>query len=187
MWHRDRHTLARPVPCHIVTTIALLHEIVPNPCRRRQGCQLAVRTPPSHHDPYELDRLAQVQAARNSDSDSQSGHHELPAFVPLSHHHPLLSADQPFDVDAFLLTRTHTKLPDLRVELREYLATLKEELVQLINDDYAAFISLSTDLRGEGATLDRLKWPLGGVKSEIEVCKMVSSAAMYEGANLTSN
>jgi len=56
------------------------------------------------------------------------------------------------------------------LELRDYLATLKEELVQLINDDYTAFISLSTDLRSEGARLERLKFPLGGVKREIEVC-----------------
>ncbi|KDQ21263.1 hypothetical protein BOTBODRAFT_197088 [Botryobasidium botryosum FD-172 SS1] len=122
----------------------------------------------SSNDPYQLDRLAEVQAARSNGASSEPTHHELPAFVPLSHEHPLLSSAEPFDVDAFLLTRTHTKLPDLRTELREYLALLKEELVQLINDDYAAFISLSTDLRGEGATLDRLKWPLGSVKAEVE-------------------
>jgi len=38
--------------------------------------------------------------------------------------------------------------------------------VQLINDDYEAFISLSTDLRGEGTRLERLKWPLADLRSQ---------------------
>jgi hypothetical protein len=72
-------------------------------------------------------------------------------------------------VEDFLVSRSLTSLPDLRVELRDYQATLKKELVQLINDDYAAFISLSTDLRGEGARLERLKYPLDGLRQEIRV------------------
>jgi hypothetical protein len=75
-----------------------------------------------------------------------------------------------FDVEAFLLSRSHTSLRDLRSELRDYLSTLKEELVKLINDDYEAFISLSTDLRGEGVRLSRLKLPLVDLRSQILVC-----------------
>ncbi|KAF7297546.1 Conserved oligomeric Golgi complex subunit 2-like [Mycena kentingensis (nom. inval.)] len=58
------------------------------------------------------------------------------------------AGDEEFDVEPFLLSRAHTSLPDLRSELRDYLWTLKEELVKLINDDYAAFISLSAPARG---------------------------------------
>ncbi|KAL1672422.1 hypothetical protein EV122DRAFT_271632 [Schizophyllum commune] len=47
------------------------------------------------------------------------------------------------------------------------MATLKEELVRLINDDYEAFISLSTDLQGEGVRLERLKQPLGDIKAQV--------------------
>jgi septal ring factor EnvC (AmiA/AmiB activator) len=86
--------------------------------------------------------------------------------VPLSHNDPDLNADT-FDVENFLLSRSHTSLSDLRGELRNYLGTLKEELVKLINDDYEAFISLSTDLKGEGTRLQRLKSPLGHIRSEI--------------------
>lgn len=118
-----------------------------------------------------LEQLAEVLAERETDkarsSLSDSGH-DLPVYVPLSHDNPYLSAET-FNVEDFLLSRAYTSLPDLRTELRDYLATLKEELVKLINDDYEAFISLSTDLRGEGTRLERLKWPLEGIRSEILV------------------
>lgn len=117
----------------------------------------------------ELDRLAEELANRESGKSRSSlpeGEHDLPAYVPLSHDNPYLSAET-FNVEEFLLSRSYTSLPDLRSELRDYLATLKEELVKLINDDYEAFISLSTDLRGEGARLERLKWPLGDLRTQV--------------------
>lgn len=120
----------------------------------------------------ELDRLAEELATRESGKSGAgfaNGEHDLPAYVPLSHDNPCLSAET-FSVEDFLLSRSYTSLPDLRSELRDYLATLKEELVRLINDDYEAFISLSTDLRGEGARLERLKWPLGDLRAQVLVC-----------------
>jgi hypothetical protein len=134
-------------------------------------------------DPFQLDRLAEELVARErvssshtrrkpSDSSSPSPppSHELPIYIPLSHSNPHLTAPT-FSVEQFLLSRSHhISLPDLRSELRDYLASLKEELVKLINDDYEAFISLSTDLRGEGTRLERLKYPLGMLRNEILVC-----------------
>lgn len=122
-------------------------------------------------DPFQLERLAEELETRelNPHAGSESPSHDLPIFVPLSHSNPYITAEA-FNVEDFLLSRSHTSLPDLRTELRDYLATLKEELVKLINDDYEAFISLSTDLRGEGTRLERLKYPLGMLKSEILVC-----------------
>ncbi|KAJ7770204.1 COG complex component [Mycena maculata] len=122
----------------------------------------------SSQDPFELDRLAEELVNREKSRpavDDDAGH-ELPIYIPLSHTNPYLTSDV-FDVEAFLLSRSHTSLRDLRSELRDYLSTLKEELVKLINDDYEAFISLSTDLRGEGARLGRLKFPLVQLKSQI--------------------
>ena len=92
---------------------------------------------------------------------------DLPSLQPLSHDHPLLSSSS-FDVDAFLLSRIHIPLDELRGELRAYLANLREELVQLINDDYEEFISLGTGLRGEGERLRRLEKPLKGLSEEVE-------------------
>ena len=121
----------------------------------------------SDRDPYQLDRLADELAIREATSPLQQSlppvDHSLPEHHPLSHGDKYLSA-QVFNVEAFLLARSHISLPDLRVELRQYLAELKEELVKLINDDYEAFISLSTDLRDEGVRLDRLKYPLANLR-----------------------
>ncbi|KAH9001596.1 COG complex component, partial [Lactarius akahatsu] len=119
-------------------------------------------------DPFELERLADELEARAwaHEHSIDTGAHELPLYTPLTHGDPFLTATQ-FNIEEFLLSRAHTSLPELRTELRDYLATLKEELVQLINDDYEAFISLSTDLRGEGTRLERLKLPLGDLKSQI--------------------
>ncbi|KAF8578033.1 COG complex component [Ramaria rubella] len=119
------------------------------------------------NDVTHFDRLSTLIADKSGDEHSSEPVTDLPILASLSHKDPHLSAPV-FSVEDFLLSRLHTSLPDLRLELRDYLAGLKEELVQLINDDYAAFISLSTDLRGEGARLERLKFPLGGVKREIE-------------------
>ncbi|KAJ7084431.1 COG complex component [Mycena belliarum] len=120
----------------------------------------------SSRDPFELDRLAEELADRELDNDDGAQSHDLPLYIPLAHDNPYLTS-QVFDVEAFLSSRSHTSLRDLRSELRDYLSALKEELVKLINDDYEAFISLSTDLRGEGVRLGRLKYPLVELKSQI--------------------
>ncbi|KAF7967444.1 hypothetical protein HWV62_34355, partial [Athelia sp. TMB] len=133
---------------------------------------MSVQNPANDRDPFQLERLAEELENRELKPRDglESLSHDLPIFVPLSHTNQYLTAEA-FNVEEFLLSRSHTSLPDLRTELRDYLATLKEELVKLINDDYEAFISLSTDLRGEGARLERLKFPLGMLKHEILTSK----------------
>ncbi|KAI0079036.1 COG complex component [Panus rudis PR-1116 ss-1] len=125
-------------------------------------------------DPLELERLAEELAERESrhkltsrdSEESEGAPHNLPLYTPLSHDNPYLSAEN-FNVEEFLLSRAYTSLPDLRSELRDYHAVLKEELVKLINDDYEAFISLSTDLRGEGTRMEKLKQPLGDLRQQV--------------------
>jgi hypothetical protein len=73
-----------------------------------------------------------------------------------------------FSADEFLLSRIHIPLDELRAELREYLGALREELVQLINDDYEEFISLGTGLRGEGERLRHLEIPLRQLSKRVE-------------------
>jgi len=134
----------------------------------------------SSRDPYELDRLADELASRELLAGRTKQHDDLLVNVPelqeplpLSHNNPRLTAEV-FDVEEFLLERRQIPLPDLRAELRQYLAELKEELVKLINDDYEAFISLSTDLHDEGARLERLKHPLATLKADVNVCHFLS-------------
>ncbi|KAK2463244.1 hypothetical protein APHAL10511_004899 [Amanita phalloides] len=122
---------------------------------------------PTFVDPYDLDRLAHELELRESAHDDSNHTHDLPAYVPLSHDDPYLSA-KTFNVQGFLLSRSYTSLPDLRTELRDYHVQLKEELVQLINDEYEAFISLSTDLKDEGERLEKIKEPLGPIKAQVQ-------------------
>ena len=126
-----------------------------------------MQSPTNHdsRDPFQLQRLADELPDDYGDNRPLDSQRALPSYKPLSHDDPHLSSGA-FDVELFLQSRSYTSLPDLRIELRDYLATLKEELVQLINDDYEAFISLSTDLRGEGTRLERLRWPLADLKSQ---------------------
>ncbi|KII92438.1 hypothetical protein PLICRDRAFT_172529 [Plicaturopsis crispa FD-325 SS-3] len=124
----------------------------------------------SSRDPFNIDLLADDLALRDSNKSDSIQDHDLPLFVPLAHSNEYLTAPE-FALDDFLLSRAHESLPDLRAELREYLGALKEELVRLINDDYEAFISLSTDLKGEGVRLQRLKWPLAGLKEQALLSK----------------
>ena len=135
----------------------------------------------SDHDRLGLDRLAEELEERELRSPNASTfpEHALPAFVPLAHNNPHLSAES-FNVQEFLLSRSYTSLPDLRSELRDYLATLKDELVRLINDDYEAFISLSTDLRGEGARMEKLQRPLAELRSQVLVRRVSSCDVTVE-------
>lgn len=127
----------------------------------------------SFRDPYDIDRLADELATRES---KQRVVHDtlaedvpdLQEHIPLSHNDPHLTAEV-FDVEAFLLERKQIALGELRAELRQYLAGLKQELVELINIDYEAFISLSTDLHDEGTRLERLKHPLTSLKAIVVV------------------
>ncbi|CAK9782549.1 unnamed protein product [Cutaneotrichosporon oleaginosum] len=114
-------------------------------------------------------------AAAGVDLDGREHSLDLPSLLPLSHDHALLSGSK-FDVDAFLLSRIHIPLDELRGELRSYLAELREELVQLINDDYEEFISLGTGLRGETERLKGLERPLGLLRGEVETVRDVLKA-----------
>ncbi|WVQ77491.1 hypothetical protein IAR50_007177 [Cryptococcus sp. DSM 104548] len=130
---------------------------------------------------------------RLSTSSTSSAHSlDLPSLQPLSHTHPLLSAPD-FDPDAFLLSRIHIPLEELRGELREYLGQLREELVRLINEDYEEFLSLGTGLRGEEERLRMLSGPLLSVRNEVESVRDVLAehqlkvqSKLDERANLRS-
>ena len=90
----------------------------------------------------------------------------LPFPQPLSHS---LFLQEPFETSSFLLTRKHVLLDDLRSDLRAYLATLRQELVAIINSDYEDFINLGgSHLLGSDDQMSfRMRKPLEGVSREI--------------------
>ncbi|KAG0143983.1 hypothetical protein CROQUDRAFT_724244 [Cronartium quercuum f. sp. fusiforme G11] len=94
---------------------------------------------------------------------------ELPLGPPLCHE---TFRTEDFDPDQFLLSRRHTALDDLRVELRTYLSGLRAELVGLINEDYEDFIGLGMGLRGTvERAMGKMKAPVEEAKEEIETAK----------------
>lgn len=91
---------------------------------------------------------------------------QLPEAPPISHS---LLASPDFDASSFLLARRLTPLDQLRSELREYLASLKQSLVGVINNEYEAFIGLSLGLKQAhvSQSLARVRKPVLQVTNEV--------------------
>ncbi|ERN10008.1 hypothetical protein AMTR_s00013p00234340 [Amborella trichopoda] len=77
-------------------------------------------------------------------------------------------SQQDFDPDAYVADlRRFVPLESLRAELRAHLSTLKSELVELINRDYADFVSLSTKLVDVDGAVLRMRAPLNELRARI--------------------
>lgn len=62
-------------------------------------------------------------------------------------------------------------LEALHDSLLQYFNILKNSLVELINQDYADFVNLSTNLFGLDKIIDKLEGPLLTVKDSVTVSK----------------
>ncbi|KAF9173929.1 Conserved oligomeric Golgi complex subunit 2 [Mortierella sp. AD011] len=71
-----------------------------------------------------------------------------------------------FDTDEFLSARRHLPLEELKSQLIAHMKELKTELIELINNDYADFINLSTNLNGVDRMMDDLQKPLDRMKGD---------------------
>ncbi|KAJ3400050.1 Conserved oligomeric Golgi complex subunit 2, partial [Chytridiales sp. JEL 0842] len=72
-----------------------------------------------------------------------------------------------FSAEEFVGERLHIPLQRLRNELTMILTTLKSDLVELINRDYADFINLSTNLVGLDKIIVDIDGPLVKLKQDI--------------------
>ncbi|CAG8780059.1 42701_t:CDS:2 [Gigaspora margarita] len=71
-----------------------------------------------------------------------------------------------FNSDRFLANRRHLTLDELKKELNMHLKSLKSELVEMINRDYASFVDLSTNLKGVDKVIEEVARPLGKMREE---------------------
>ncbi|KAM0790884.1 hypothetical protein ACM66B_004723 [Microbotryomycetes sp. NB124-2] len=103
-------------------------------------------------------------------NDGEGTEYELPEVEPLD---GSVFRQAQFDASEWLLTRRHTALDELRSELRAYQATLKSQLVAVINTEYEAFIGLSIGLRQANVSqsLATIKRPVLSIKSEVSRVK----------------
>lgn len=75
-----------------------------------------------------------------------------------------------FDVDKFIVERKkRLALESLKDDLMAYLRILKSSLVELINQDYADFVNLSTNLVGLDRAITSIQTPMESFQANIEV------------------
>ncbi|XP_068729448.1 conserved oligomeric Golgi complex subunit 2-like [Montipora capricornis] len=77
-----------------------------------------------------------------------------------------------FSVDVFVGNcKGSVPLDMLKANLDDYLKSLKHALIELINEDYADFVNLSTNLVGMDKNITSLSVPLGQLKEEVLLIK----------------
>lgn len=111
----------------------------------------------------------------NSSSSSDDGDAPLPfpSALPRS---DFLSADfQPAEYLSSLPQR-HQTLEDLRSELRERSSAISAELLELVNNNYTAFLSLGVNLRGGDERIEDVKVALLGFRRAVEEVRSRVSA-----------
>ncbi|XP_014216039.1 conserved oligomeric Golgi complex subunit 2 [Copidosoma floridanum] len=89
-----------------------------------------------------------------------------------------------FDVDKFLQEhRKNVSLEKMRDDLGVYLKILRSAMIELINEDYADFVNLSSNLIGLDKSISDLETPLGQIKDkvlEVKKCLDDTIAEMTE-------
>lgn len=86
-----------------------------------------------------------------------------------------------FSVDEFLQEhRNAATLETMRDDLGIYLKVLRSAMIELINEDYADFVNLSSNLVGLDQSIHSIQSPLVGLKDEISTIKETLQTTMQE-------
>eukprot|EP00842_Homolaphlyctis_polyrhiza_P004085 jgi/Hompol1/4678/HPOL_000800-RA len=120
--------------------------MVPPPAIATAAATSAV--PSTRRDPSETNSNSNSNSNSNNNDDSSSGSSgsgSSGSMVSFSRS-DFLAND--FSTVEFLASRKHLPIDQFKHDLHSVLRVLKTELVELINNDYAQFISLSTNLIG---------------------------------------
>lgn len=97
-------------------------------------------------------------------------------FIPLF-------TQKSFSVDEFLQNHRNSGLEAMRDDLGIYLKVLRTAMIELINEDYADFVNLSSNLIGLDQSINGIQTPLGQLKEEIIMVKMTLNDTMTELSN----
>lgn len=102
---------------------------------------------------------------------------------PIEAHPPWFKPDAflrpDFDPDAYVADlRSYVPLDSLAAELRSHLASLRAELVGLINRDYADFVGLSARLKGVDAAAARMRPPLAELRDKVASFRAAAAAGL---------
>lgn len=86
-----------------------------------------------------------------------------------------------FSVDSFLHEHRHAgTLEQIRDDLGLYLKTLRSEMIELINEDYADFVNLSANLIGLDKSIEVIVNPLQSLREELVTIKSDLQLSMEE-------
>ncbi|KAG6041923.1 hypothetical protein E4U41_000412 [Claviceps citrina] len=107
-----------------------------------------------------------------SDSSSDDGDDDTPLPFPEALPRSDFVVDG-FDPAAYLsaLPHRHQTLEDLRSDLRDRSALISSELLELVNSNYTAFLSLGSELRGGDEKVGDVKVALLGFRRAVEEVK----------------
>ncbi|KAM5344798.1 hypothetical protein ACJ41O_010660 [Fusarium nematophilum] len=122
-----------------------------------------------------------------SSSDSSSVDDDAPLPFPEAlPRADFLAAD--FQPAAYLsaLPNRHQTLEDLRSDLRDRSAAISSELLELVNSNYTAFLSLGSELRGGDDKVEDVKVSLLGFRRAVEEVKARVAARKDETSTLNN-
>lgn len=86
-----------------------------------------------------------------------------------------------FSVDEFLQEhRNAATLETMRDDLGLYLKVLRSAMIELINEDYADFVNLSSNLVGLDQSIGGIQTPLNALKDEIVSVRTTLESTMHE-------
>lgn len=125
---------------------------------------------PSHQRPTSSTSTSYNLPSDSSDVDPDNDAPlPFPAALPRS---DFLVPD--FDPAAYLsaLPHRHQTLEDLRSDLRDRSSTISSELVELVNSNYTAFLSLGSELKGGDEKVQDVKVALLGFRRAVEEVKV---------------
>ncbi|KHN95641.1 COG complex component 2 [Metarhizium album ARSEF 1941] len=93
-----------------------------------------------------------------------------------------------FDPAAYLssLPHRHQTLEDLRSDLRDRSSTISSELVELVNANYTAFLSLGSELKGGDEKVQDVKVALMGFRRAVEEVKVKVAERRDEARSLNN-
>ena len=120
-----------------------------------------------------------------SSSTSDDGDAPLPFPTALPRSDFLAADFQPAEYLSSLPQR-HQTLEDLRTELRERSSAISAELLELVNNNYTAFLSLGDDLRGGDEKIEDVKVALLGFRRAVEEVRSRVNARGEDVATLNS-
>lgn len=129
--------------------------------------------------------LPSSSSSSTSDLDNSNADLPLPFPTALPRSDFLSSDFQPAAYLSALPTR-HQTLEDLRSDLRDRSAAISTELLELVNSNYTAFLSLGDELRGGDDKVEDVRVALLGFRRAVEVVRGRISEKKSEADKLNS-